>query len=92
MDRVSIVPSGETLVHFCGTPWSLRVARFPWWTRVISGLGRVLLVVGLDELAPVASAAEVDKYIEAAGAADRLYATVSSVASSATGRHALRRT
>ncbi|MFJ4126017.1 hypothetical protein ACIP3U_32400 [[Kitasatospora] papulosa] len=91
VDRVSIGPSGETLVHFCGTPWSLRVARSPGWTRVISGLGRVLLVVGLDELSPVASAAEVDKYIEAAGAADRLYATVSSVSSPATRRHALRR-
>ncbi|MFC9409662.1 hypothetical protein ACFRAA_33400 [[Kitasatospora] papulosa] len=58
---------------------------------MVSGLGRVLLVVGLDKLSPAASAAEVAKYIEAAGAADRLYATVSSVASSATGRHALRR-
>lgn len=90
-DRVSIAPSGETLVHFCGTPWSLRIARSPGWTRVVEGLGRVLLVVGLDELSPVASAAEVDEYIEASGAADRLYATVSSVASSATRRGALRR-
>lgn len=61
-------------MRFCGTPWSLRVTRSPGWTRVVSGLGRVLLVVGLDELSPVASAAEVDKYIEAAGAADWLHA------------------
>nr|WP_240798374.1 hypothetical protein [Streptomyces sp. S501] len=27
VDRVSIVPGGETLGRFCGTPWSLRVAR-----------------------------------------------------------------
>ncbi|MGI5048278.1 hypothetical protein ACM9HD_33220 [Streptomyces sp. JAC25] len=90
VDRVSIVRATRH-VHFCGTPWSLRFTRPPGCTRVISSLGRVPLVVGRDELSPVASAAEVDKYIEAAGAADRLYATVSSVASSAIGRHALRR-
>lgn len=80
VDRVSVARSGETLVHFDGTPWSLRVARSPTWTRVMAGIGQALLVVGLDELSPVASAAEIDEYIESSGAADRLYATVSSVA------------
>ncbi|MFE4691283.1 hypothetical protein ACFRH6_14635 [Streptomyces sp. NPDC056749] len=91
VDRVSIAPSGECLVHFDGTPWSLRIARSPGWTRVVEGIGQVLLVVGLDELSPVASVAEVDEYIEASGAADRLYATVSSVADPAGRRRALRR-
>ncbi|MFF9690212.1 hypothetical protein [Streptomyces sp. NPDC014623] len=80
VDRVSIAPSGETLVHFNGTPWQMRVARSPSWSRVMAGIGQVLLVVGLDELSPVASAAEIDEYIESAGEAGRLYATVSSVA------------
>ncbi|MGW0779873.1 hypothetical protein [Streptomyces sp. NPDC002913] len=80
VDRVSVAPTGECLVHFDGTPWSLRVARSPAWTRVMAGIGQVLLVVGLDELSPVASAAEVDEYVECVGAAGRLYATVSSVA------------
>lgn len=91
VDRVSITPSGIPLVHFDGTPWSMRIAESPGWSRVMSGLGRVLLVVGLDELSPVASAAEVDEYIECAGEADRLYATVSSVADAAGRRTALRR-
>ena len=91
LDRVSIAPTGEAVVHFDGTPWSLRIARSPGWTRVVEGLGQVLLVVGLDELSPVASAAEIDEYIEAAGAADRLYATVSSVAVTPGRRRALRR-
>ncbi|RPK76594.1 hypothetical protein EES45_22815 [Streptomyces sp. ADI97-07] len=90
LDRVSIAPSGEVLLHFDGTPWSMRVARSPAWSRVMAGLGQVLLVVGLDELSPTASAAEVDEYIEHAGATDRLYATVSSVADRP-GRPALRR-
>ncbi|XQE87456.1 hypothetical protein ACN24M_20645 [Streptomyces microflavus] len=79
VDRVSLVSAGA-LVHFDGTPWSMRIAESPGWSRVVASLGRVLIVVGLDELSPVASAAEVDEYIECAGAADRLYATVSSVA------------
>lgn len=91
VDRVSIVPSGEVLVHFDGTPWQMRVARSPTWSRVMAGIGQVLLVVGLDELSPAASAAEVDEYIETAGESDRLYATVSSVADPAGRRRALRR-
>lgn len=88
VDRVSLAPSGETLVHFDGTPWQMRVARSPAWSRVMAGIGQVLLVVGLDELSPTASAAEIDEYIECVGMAGRLYATVSSVADR---RPALRR-
>ncbi|MFJ3587550.1 hypothetical protein ACIQUY_29160 [Streptomyces sp. NPDC090231] len=91
VDRMSITPTGIPLIHFDGTPWSMRIAESPAWSRVVAGLGRVLLVVGLDELSSVASAAEVDEYIEYAGEADRLFATVSSVADSTNGRTALRR-
>lgn len=80
VDRVSVAPTGEVLVHFDGTPWALRVARSPSWRRVAASLGQVLLVVGLDNLSPVASAAEIDEYIETMSETDRLYATVSSVA------------
>ncbi|MFJ8920136.1 hypothetical protein ACIREK_11760 [Streptomyces sp. NPDC102415] len=91
VDRVSIAPSGETLVHFDGTPWQMRVTRSPTWSRVMAGIGQVLLVVGLDELSPTASAAEVDEYIECLGTAHRLYATVSSVADRSSRRPALGR-
>ncbi|MEV7488469.1 hypothetical protein ACIQGA_31485 [[Kitasatospora] papulosa] len=47
---------------------------------MILSLEQVPLVVGLDELSPVASAAEVDKYIEAAGAAGLARSTSSSPA------------
>nr|WSS66791.1 hypothetical protein OG284_36835 [Streptomyces sp. NBC_01177] len=78
-------------MHFDGTPWQMRVARSPTWSRVMAGIGQVLLVVGLDELSPTASAAEIDEYVECVGEAERLYATVSSVADRSGRRPALRR-
>ncbi|MEV6836750.1 hypothetical protein AB0N17_19960 [Streptomyces sp. NPDC051133] len=62
---------GVVLVRLDGTPHAL-TARAPRWGQIITGLGLVLLAVGLDPLSPGAHGAEVDEYIERAGATGRI--------------------
>ncbi|MFF9568518.1 hypothetical protein [Streptomyces sp. NPDC014685] len=77
--RVHLTDNGLLLVRFDGTPWALRVAKAPRWSRLVAELGHVLLAVGLDELSAVASRAEVDEYIERAGRTGRIHAAVADV-------------
>jgi hypothetical protein len=65
------VHRGVVLVRLDGTPHALSV-RAPRWGQIITGLGLVLLAVGLDPLSPGAYGAEIDEYIEHAGASGRI--------------------
>lgn len=80
-ERVTVHDGGVTLVHFDGSPYALRLPKHPRWTQVVAGLGQVLLAVGLDELSSTASRAEVDEYLDAAAAGDRLYFGLATVTS-----------
>lgn len=65
------VHRGIVLVRLDGTPHVLKV-RAPRWGRIITGLGAVVLAVGLDPLSSGACGAEVDEYIERAGSTGRI--------------------
>ncbi|MGW7248801.1 hypothetical protein [Streptomyces decoyicus] len=76
-----ITAGGDALVWFAGCPYALRLTH-PRWTQTITRLGRVLLAVGLDELSPVASRAEVDEYIEGSRASGRMHVALADVGTS----------
>ncbi|MFD9212110.1 hypothetical protein ACFVY9_03120 [Streptomyces sp. NPDC059544] len=65
------VHRGVVLVRLDGTSHTLTV-RAPRWGRIITGLGAVVLAVGLDPLSAGAHGAEIDEYIERAGGAGRI--------------------
>ncbi|MEW1867062.1 hypothetical protein AB0420_02490 [Streptomyces caelestis] len=65
------VHRGVVLLRLDGTPHALTV-RAPRWGRIITGLGAVLLAVGLDPLSSGACGAEVDEYLERAGETGRI--------------------
>lgn len=81
-ERITIHPRGQILLHFDGSQYALRLPAHPRWAQAIAGFGRVLLAVGLDELSPVASRAEVDEYIEAGGQNGRLLVGLATIADS----------
>lgn len=81
-ERITVHHGGVILLHFDGSKYGLRLPAHPRWAQAIAGFGRVLLAVGLDELSPVASRAEVDEYIEAGGETGRLLVGLASVADS----------
>jgi hypothetical protein len=66
------VHGGEALLWFTDCSYGLRV-RHLRWMRALERAGRALLAVGLDELSPVASVAEVDEYREAARGSGRMH-------------------
>lgn len=71
-ERITVRDGGLILLHFDGSPYALRLPAHSRWAQVIRGFGQVLLAVGLDELSPVASRAEIDEYMEAGGGTGRL--------------------
>ncbi|AKY02198.1 hypothetical protein AVV13_gp49 [Streptomyces phage SF1] len=72
-ERVT-VRSGGMMLHFNDCPYALRLPQcHSQWAAAIQGLGRVLVIVGLDELSSTATRDEVDEYLEAAANGDRLY-------------------
>lgn len=73
---------GDAFVWFADCPYALKVSQ-PAWARRIAELGHVLLAVGLDELSPVASRAEVDEYIATAGECGRMHVALADVGSTA---------
>ncbi|MCX4705631.1 hypothetical protein [Streptomyces sp. NBC_01373] len=75
-----IIRDSDAFVSFVGCPYALKVSH-PRWAQAIGGLGQVLLAVGLDELSPVASRAEVDEYVTAAGACGRMHVALADVGS-----------
>ncbi|MEU9789124.1 hypothetical protein AB0E27_00620 [Streptomyces sparsogenes] len=81
-ERLTVHPGGAILLHFDGAEYALRLPAHPRWAQTISNFGRVLLAVGLDELSPVASPAEIDEYIEAGGETGRLLVGLARVADS----------
>lgn len=81
-ERLTVHSGGVILLHFDGSPYGLRLPAHPRWAQAIGGFGRVLLAVGLDELSPVASRAEVDEYIEAGGDTGRLLVGLATVGDS----------
>ncbi|MFD0034847.1 hypothetical protein ACFVJK_42880 [Streptomyces sp. NPDC127172] len=68
----------DVLVHFAHCTTALRV-RQPRLARVFANLGGVLLVIGLDELSPIACRAEIDDYLERGRGASRLFATIAGI-------------
>ncbi|MGC0211935.1 DUF6415 family natural product biosynthesis protein [Streptomyces levis] len=68
----------EALLWFSGCPYALKISN-PRWLRAADTAGRALLLVGLEELSPVASAAEVEEYRDSARAADRLHCALAHV-------------
>ncbi|WP_244206884.1 hypothetical protein [Streptomyces swartbergensis] len=68
----------DALLWFTDTAYALKIAH-PRWTRAVNVSDRALLAVGLDELSPVATAAEVDEYREAARAAERMHLGIARV-------------
>lgn len=81
-ERLTVHQGGVILLHFDASKYGLRLPAHPRWAQAISGFGQVLLAVGLDELSPVASRAEVDEYIEAGGETGRLLVGLATVADS----------
>ncbi|MES4901573.1 MULTISPECIES: hypothetical protein [unclassified Streptomyces] len=81
-ERITVHAGGAILLHFDGSQYALRLPAHPRWAQAISGFGQLLLAVGLDELSPVASRAEVDEYIEAGGENGRLLVGLATVADS----------
>src|SRR5690606_17894464 len=65
------VHRGVVVVRLDGTPHTL-TARAPRWGRIVTGLGTVMLAVGLDPLSAGAHGVEIDAYIERAGATGRI--------------------
>lgn len=76
-----ITVGGDALVWFAGCPYALKLTH-PRWAQAINNLGHVLLAVGLDELSPVASRAEIDEYIERARECGRMHIALADVSSS----------
>jgi hypothetical protein len=62
----------DALLWLTGCPYALKLSN-PRWLRALNTAGLALLAVGLDELSPTASAAEVDEYRETARAAGRMH-------------------
>ncbi|MEU5108460.1 hypothetical protein AB0H07_40430 [Streptomyces sp. NPDC021354] len=81
-ERITVHSGGVILLHFDGSQYGLRIPAHPRWAEAICGFKRVLLAVGLDELSPVASPAEVDEYIEAGGEHGRLLMGLATIADS----------
>ncbi|MDX3224392.1 hypothetical protein [Streptomyces sp. ME19-01-6] len=81
-ERLTVHAGGVILLHFDGSRYAMRLPAHPRWAKAISGFGRVLLAVGLDELSPVASRVEIDEYIEAGGETGRLLVGLAMVADS----------
>ncbi|MEU9792662.1 hypothetical protein AB0E27_18890 [Streptomyces sparsogenes] len=81
-ERLTVHKGGVILLHFDGAQYALRLPAHPRWAQTIAGFGKVLLAVGLDELSPVASPAEIDEYIEAGGETGRLLVGLARVADS----------
>lgn len=81
-ERVTLHPGGTTLVHLDNSPYALHIPKHPRWSQAISQLGQVLLAIGLDELSPVASRAEINEYIEAAGENGRMHFAIARVTES----------
>jgi hypothetical protein len=62
----------DAVLWFAGCPYGLSV-KHPRWATAAVNLGEVLLAVGLDELSPGASRAEVDEYRVYAAEAGRIH-------------------
>lgn len=81
-ERITVHGGGVIVLHFDGSKYGLKLPAHPRWAQAIAGFGRVLLAVGLDELSPAASRAEIDEYIEACGETGRLLVGLATVADS----------
>lgn len=66
------IVGGQVLLHFPGASRRLRLPTRPDWTALVTRSGGALLLLGLDPLPQSADAAQIDAFLDAALAADRL--------------------
>lgn len=66
------IVGGQVLLRFPGTSRRLRLPTRPDWTALVARTGGAILLLGLSPLPQSAGAAQVDAYLDAALAADRL--------------------
>ncbi|MEU2668889.1 hypothetical protein ABZ622_08440 [Streptomyces sp. NPDC007164] len=72
LDRCLQTVGGQVLVHFRGASRSLRLPTRRSWTELVARNGEAILLLGLEQLPRSAGADQLDAYLDAALAADRL--------------------
>ncbi|MFF8286392.1 hypothetical protein ACF06W_27250 [Streptomyces albus] len=72
LERCLQIIGDQVLLHVPGASRQLRLRTRRSWTELLARNGEAILLLGLDALAQSADAAQVDAYLDAALAADRL--------------------
>ncbi|MFD4476041.1 hypothetical protein ACFWPU_07985 [Streptomyces sp. NPDC058471] len=72
IDRCLQIVGDQVLMHFPGASRRLRLPSRRSWTELVARNGEAVLLLGLDSLPQIADAVQLDAYLDAALAAERL--------------------